>query len=93
MRPAWTFVIRYLVQFLRTKPEHLEREARGATIKGVSREVVTSLQIPLPSLEEQRRIADILDRADALRAKRREAIAKLETPHPVHLPRHVRRPR
>ncbi len=33
----------------------------------------------LPAIAEQRRIADILDRADALRAKRRDAIALLDT--------------
>jgi type I restriction enzyme, S subunit len=68
----------YLVHFLRTKQDYLLSMARGATIKGVTRNVVTDLVIPLPPLPEQCRIAAILDKADALRTKRREALAQLD---------------
>ncbi|RKT78668.1 type I restriction enzyme S subunit [Terracoccus luteus] len=68
----------YLVHFLRANEHHFASRARGATIKGVTREAVTSLEVPLPPVGEQRRIGAILDEADALRAKRREALALLD---------------
>ena len=40
---------------------------------------VFKIQIPLPPLDEQKRIARILDAADTLRARRREALAELDT--------------
>jgi type I restriction enzyme S subunit len=40
---------------------------------------VGRIKLCLPPLPEQRRIAEILDKADALRAKRRAALAKLDT--------------
>ena len=39
---------------------------------------VAKIRIPLPTVSEQRRIAAILDQTDALRAKRREALAQLD---------------
>jgi type I restriction enzyme S subunit len=45
----------------------------------VNRDALLALRLPLPPLPEQRRIAEILDNADALRAKRRVALAQLDT--------------
>jgi len=40
---------------------------------------IRNLPLPLPPLAEQRRIAEVLDRAEALRAKRRAALAELDS--------------
>ena len=37
-----------------------------------------TMQVPVPPLAEQRRIAEVLDRAEALRAKRRAALTQLD---------------
>jgi len=55
------------------------RRAAGATVKNLNIDLVKRVPVPLPPLEEQRRIAEVLDRAEALRAKRRAALAKLDT--------------
>lgn len=52
--------------------------AEGANINNLRNEHIDEIEIKVPTLEEQRRIAAILDKADALRAKRREAIGKLD---------------
>ena len=54
----------------------VDRAAKGKTLNKAKLQI---LQIPLPPLAEQKRIAAILDTADALRAKRREALAQLDT--------------
>jgi type I restriction enzyme S subunit len=47
----------------------------GATFKEVSKEVVSRVEIDLPPLDEQRRIAAILDKADAIRRKRQQTLS------------------
>jgi len=69
----------YLLRCLKYMAPRFKALAQGATIQGITREVVEETLIPLPPIEEQRRIAAVLDAADALRAKRREAIAKLDS--------------
>ena len=51
----------------------------GATIKHFTGQDLARYEFPLPPLTEQRRIAEVLDRAEALRAKRRAALAQLDS--------------
>lgn len=47
-------------------------------IANLNIERCAGLAVPLPPIPEQRRIADVLDRADAMRAKRREAVGQVQ---------------
>ncbi len=58
---------------------HADRHSSRTSIPKLNRESLFAYQFRLPGLADQRRIADILDRADALRAKRRAALALLDT--------------
>jgi len=49
-------------------------KATGANYPAVSDKIVKESKIPLPPLPEQKRIAAILDKADAIRRKRQQAI-------------------
>ncbi len=72
----------YLRQVLVSNPFHAKFMS---TVSGVGGSLlrarpayVANIKIPLPPLPEQKRIADILDRAEALRTKRRAALAQLD---------------
>ncbi|MDH5913640.1 restriction endonuclease subunit S [Vibrio splendidus] len=54
--------------------QQFKKNARGGTQKFVSLGNIRALQIPLPPLDEQKRIAAILDKADTIRQKRKQAI-------------------
>jgi type I restriction enzyme S subunit len=71
----------YFAHFFDT-PQYRQRVsalAAGVNINNLRSEHLDEIRIPLPPLPEQRRIAQILDKADALRAKRRTALAHLDT--------------
>lgn len=65
---------RYLLRFLESQSKEIEKKGKGATVKGITLDVLRDLEIPLPPLAEQKRIAAILDKADAIRRKRQQAI-------------------
>ncbi len=69
---------KYLYHWLRAHTEYLQSLGNGATFKEVSKAVVSKVEIPLPPLDEQQRIAAILDQADALRAKRGSSIEQFD---------------
>ena len=67
----------YLATVLRNLP--LKKYITGTTRAKLTKAAAKRIEIPLPPLPEQRRIAGILDAADALRRRRREALALLDT--------------
>jgi type I restriction enzyme, S subunit len=71
----------FLVHYLNS-PEGRRQstaETKGSTRQTLNTRSVAAAEIPVPSLSEQTRIAEVLDRAEALRAKRRAALAQLDT--------------
>lgn len=72
----------YLIRFLKS-PRALATypslgKGSAERRRSISFARLTELMVPLPPLDEQRRIAAILDKADELRTKRREALAHLD---------------
>lgn len=64
--------LRYL--FYALKRANLAAKTITTSIPGLNRDDLYDTQIPLPPLPEQKRIAAILDKADAIRRKRQQAI-------------------
>jgi type I restriction enzyme, S subunit len=77
LRPKSTITLAYLCRVLENYDvtPFVTGTTRGKLTKAGASEIV----IPLPPLVEQRRIAKVLDRAEALRAKRRAALAQLDS--------------
>ena len=50
------------------------KRASGAVVKNLNIDLVKGVEVPYPPLTEQKRIAAILDKADAIRRKRQQAL-------------------
>ncbi|MCR9297077.1 MAG: restriction endonuclease subunit S [bacterium] len=70
----------YLFHWVKTPQfvADMVRKSTGANYPAVSDRIIFESAIPLPPLFEQKRIAEILDRAEALRSGRRAALALLD---------------
>ena len=77
LRPRDHARLRYLVRVLENYD--VTPWITGSTRAKLTKAGAFKIQIPLPALAEQKRIAGILDAADAVRAKRREALAQIDT--------------
>jgi type I restriction enzyme S subunit len=64
----------YAGRFLQSKFRYLRDNCTGATIPHISKPSLVNLDIPLPLLEEQKKIAEILDAADSLRQKDKQLV-------------------
>lgn len=70
---------RYLFHYLLAQRPNLQALGRGGTQMNIGQGDLKAWPIPLPPLEEQRRLAAILDRADAIRTKRRQVLTRLDS--------------
>ncbi|MFT7381200.1 MAG: type I restriction enzyme S subunit [Roseivirga sp.] len=66
---------KYLISYLL---DELGQEVHGATMKHITKKKFDAVQIPFPPLATQKKIAAILDAADAHRQKTKQLLAKYE---------------
>ena len=70
--------IDYLKYWFKTIKKRLLNRAVGAALPNISLTIVKELKIPLPPLDQQKKIAAILDSADAYRQKTKALIEKYD---------------
>ncbi|WP_279059864.1 restriction endonuclease subunit S [Bilophila wadsworthia] len=80
MRPKEYVLPSYLFNFCKSDLfiNEISQQATGASYPAVTSRIIKNCQIPLPSLSEQKRIADILDKATELIALRKQQLEKLD---------------
>jgi type I restriction enzyme S subunit len=72
---------RYVSHFFKTRDywAQITKGTRGVAQPGVNATTLRAIQVPLPPVAEQKKIADVLERAEALRSGRRAAMSQLDT--------------
>lgn len=70
--------LKYIWYALKSKVEELQSKGTGSTFKAINKAVLEELEISVPSIEEQKRIADELDKVSGLIEKRQKQLEKLD---------------
>lgn len=78
LKPNSKCMLKYLLYALKSKVEVLKSMGTGSTFKAISKPIVEELEIPLPPIEEQRAIAEKLDKVSQLVDKRKEQLQQLD---------------
>ena len=68
----------YLYFFLKSKTDFLNSLGRGATFKELSKSIVENIEIPLPTYEEQIKIAVCIRKLEELILLRKQQLSKLD---------------
>ena len=69
---------KYLYWFLKHNTAYLNSLGRGATFKEISKSIVSSIEIDLPSLEEQKRVVDNIEKISTIITLRKKEISILD---------------
>ncbi len=69
---------RYICDFIQSKNEYLNLQARGATIKGIKIDVLAELQLPDISVAEQHKVSEILNTCRRAIGLRKRQLTKLD---------------
>lgn len=69
----------YIAKYLQSKSKYLRDNCTGATIPHISRKVLEDLVIPIPPIDVQGEIVNLLDKAESLIDKRKAQISLLSS--------------
>ncbi len=78
IKPSEKVVQKYLLYYFRYFEPILSASGNGAIFSAITMSDLKEVQIPLPPLEVQKKIAAVLEKADELRLKREEQIKRLD---------------
>ena len=69
---------RYLYWFLKSKKEYLNSLGRGATFKEISKQIVSNIEIDVPSINVQNRAVNVLNQINDIIGFRKNELLKLD---------------